>query len=305
MVDVLGALAPVFAVILLGWACKQRKLVADVFWPWAERLTFYVFFPALLVSNVATAELAGLDLAPMLAATVGGIAVVVALSFVLRRALALGGPAFTSLLQSSVRPNVYVALAAAAALFGDAGLTLVSLCIAVAVPLVNVISVIVLVRYASPGGASLGWRRTAAPVVRNPLIIACVIGIVLNLAGIRLPPLIGPTLEILGRASLPLALLAVGAGIDFTALRGAGPAVAVASVLKLVVLPTLTWGLAILFGAAPPTAAIAVLYAAVPVSATAYVMARQMDGDAPIMAGAITATTLAAMLTLPLALVLL
>lgn len=305
MVDILAALAPVFAVILLGFVMKRRRVVADAFWEPAERVTFYVFFPSLLITNIARAELGGLGVAPMLGASVAAIGIVVAACYPLRGRLKLNGPGFTSLIQSSVRPNVYVALAAAAALYGNPGVTLMSLCLAVVIPTVNVVSVIVLVRYASASGTTVDWRRAVVPVLTNPLILACLAGLALNATGVRLPPLVGPTLEILARASLPIGLLAVGAGIEPEAVRAAGATVATASALKLIALPLLTLAFCLAWAVGSPARDVAVLYAAVPVSASAYVMARQMGGDTAIMAGAVTATTILAVVTMPLVLFLL
>jgi hypothetical protein len=302
LIAVVAALAPVFAVILLGFVFKRQRLISDAFWQPAERVTFYVFFPSLLIISIARAEFDGPDVAPMLTAAMSAIIVVVLGCFVLRRVLRLGGPAFTSLIQSSVRPNVYVALAAASALHGTPGVALMSLCIAVIVPTVNLISVVALVRYASDASAPMQWRRTLVPIVTNPLILACGVGLALNASGLRLPPLIGPTLEILARASLPVGLLAVGAGLQFQARRTTGLAVAVAAALKLAVLPVLTLIFAHALGADALARNIAVLVASVPVSASAYVMAREMGGDPVLMAGAITATTLAALATMPLVL---
>lgn len=309
MNGILGALFPVFAVILIGYVLRRARFVAFEFWTAAERITFYVFFPALLVGNTAKADLAGLALGPMVAALLGAIACVLAVAFVLRRPLALDGPALTSLIQSAIRPNVYVAIAAAVALYGDAGLTAVSVCIAIVVPSVNIVSIFVLVRYAgvsaggNPAASSLSeWGRVGRGVVSNPLILACALGLTLNATGVGLPPLSGPLLEILGRASLPIGLLAVGAGLDVAALNRVGAGVAAASALKLAMLPLLTWAMARALGLDGATGGTVVLLASVPVSASAYVMARQMGGDAAIMAGAITATTLAAVVTMPLVL---
>lgn len=291
-----------FAVILLGFVFKRRQLITDAFWQPAERITFYLFFPSLLIISIARADLGGANVTPMLAGLVLAIAVVVAGCFALRRLLQLDGPAFTSLIQSSVRPNVYVALAAATALYGSAGVTLMSLCIAVVVPTVNLISVVALVRYASAGGAPVRWHRTIGPVLTNPLILACGIGLLLNAMDLGSPPLIGATLEILARASLPVGLLAVGAGLQFQAMRATGKTVAVASALKLLVLPVLTLIAVDVMGAEALARTIAVLVASVPVSASAYVMAREMGGDPVIMAGAITASTAIAAVSMPLVL---
>jgi predicted permease len=302
----IAALFPVFAVIVIGYGLSRRRFVDDGFWAAAERITFYVFFPALLVASTAKANLAGLDVGAVALALLGGIAIVVAMACALRRPLRLNGPAYSSLIQSAIRPNVYVAFSAAAALYGREGLAAMSLCIAIVVPAVNIISVYALVRHGAgaetgePGSG--GWGRVVAGVAANPLVLACAVGFALNWTGIGLPPLIGPLLEILGQASLAVGLLAVGAGLDLKALGNAGPGVAAASLLKLAVLPLVTWVLARLLGVDGVALAAVITTAAVPVSATAYVMARQMGGDARIMAGAITATTLAALITMPLAL---
>jgi predicted permease len=302
----IAALFPVFAVIVIGYGLSRGRFVDPAFWAAAERITFYVFFPALLVASTAKANLAGLDVGGIALVLLGGIAIVVAMAWVLRRRLGLSGPAYSSLVQSAIRPNVYVAFSAAAALFGRDGLAAISLCIAIVVPAVNVISVYALIRHgagavtAAPGSA--GWGRILAGVAANPLVLACAAGFALNLTGIGLPPLIGPLLEILGQASLAVGLLAVGAGLDPKALADAGPAVAAAALLKLAVLPLVTSVLALVMGVEGVALAAVITTSAVPVSATAYVMARQMGGDARIMASAITATTLAALITMPLAL---
>ncbi|MGF1641237.1 MAG: AEC family transporter [Rhodospirillales bacterium] len=304
MAHLFSALLPVFAVIVLGHVIKRTGAIPATFWQPAEQITFFVFFPALLVVNTARADLGGLQVLPMVAALFLAIGVVVAGSFALRPRLGLDGPSFTSLIQAGIRPNVYLAIAAATALFGAEGLTAISLCIAFSVPLVNVISVVAMIRYASPERTAIGWRSMSAQVVKNPLIIACTLGLLLNITGVGLPPLVGPLLDIVGRAALPIGLLAVGAGLDLRAIAPAGRTVATAATLKLLALPVLTWLFCLGLGVHETTTAVAVLYASMPNSATAYVMARQMGGNAEMLAGSITATTLAAAITVPLMLTL-
>jgi len=292
-------LAPVFLMIFAGFALRRFGIVPDTFWPSAEHLTFYVFFPALLLSNTAGADLAGVDVGGMGGAILGAILAVTVLCLLLRTPLRLDGATFTSLLQGAIRPNVYVVMATGFAFAGEPGLAAVSLCVALAVPVVNVISVIVLVRFGTAQGKGSGLRAVALSVVRNPLILACVAGLLLNVLGLGLPPVIGPMLELLGRASLPLGLLAVGAGLNFQAVRWAGRAVMVTAALKLVILPAMTFALCLALQVEGVPMFAAVMFSAVPISASAYVMARQMGGNAPVLAGAITATTIVAAVTMP------
>ncbi len=299
MTDIAAALAPIFALIMMGYLFRRAGVVPEPFWAPAERVTYYVFFPSLLVTSAATADLEGLEVAPMAAALACAILAAAAVLLAARRRLGADGAAFTSVLQGAIRPNVYVAFAAAAALFGEAGRSLTAVAIVVAVPLVNVVSVAALARYAAPAGTAGGLGTIVGSVIRNPLILACALGGALNAGGIALPPVIGPLLEILGRAALPLALLAVGAGLDFAAVRAHGARVAVASAVKLAVLPALAYLACLAFGVGGLAASVTVMFASVPVSASAYVLARQMGGHTSLLAGIITATTLAAAVTMP------
>ncbi|WP_142849770.1 AEC family transporter [Telmatospirillum sp. J64-1] len=301
MIEVLGALFPVFVLILAGWAIRRWQFVPDSFWPPAEKMTYYVFFPGLLTTNLANADMSGLPVLELAVILAGGT-VLAALSMIaLRRVIPVPGPSFTSMMQGTVRPNTYVGLAAAAGVYGPAGVTLTALGIAAVVPLVNLIAVLVHLRWV-PAQAS-GGRALVLSVIKNPLILSCLVGIALNVAGIRLPGPVNSLLSVLGSAALPLGLLAVGAGLDIRALRGSSAAILSTSAIKLLALP-LVVGLACWsIGVDAVSLGAAVLYAALPCSSSAYVLSRQMGGDAPLMAGIITATHLLAAFTLPLVLI--
>jgi len=294
------AIVPVFLLIFLGYGVRARRLLKDEFWEPAERLIYFVLFPALLVSTLGSADLAGLDIAPMAGALVLAIAVLVAVVLLLRPLLHLPDPSFTSLFQGVVRQNTYIGLAVALAVFGHQGLAAAAVAVAIIVPLVNLLSVTVLERYGASGSPS--WLGAVRQVARNPLIIACAIGIVLNLTGVGLPPVIGPFLKILGAAALPLGLMAVGAGLNLTAARAAGPPVALAVGLRLVALPAITALTCQALDVAPVSAFVAVLFNATPASPSSYILARLLGGDARLMAGIITVQTALSMLTLPLVL---
>jgi malonate transporter len=302
MLTTFGALAPVFLLIALGSVLHERGFPGDAFWPGAERLVYWVLFPALLLVTTASSDLAGFRVLPIVLALVAAILLTAGLSFVLRGRLGLDHAAFTSVFQGAIRNNTYVGLAGAGALYGEAGLAVMGVVVFVVVTLVNLLSVTVLI---SHRGGATRWPDVMGSIVRNPLILACVGGFVLNALGIGLFDLAGDVLDILGRAALTLGLLCVGAGLDLARLGRSRPAVAAASVLKLVVMPVATWAFCRLFGVEGVTAATALLFTAAPVSASSYVLARQLGGDAPLMAGLITVSTIVAALTMPLALALL
>ena len=302
MLATFGALAPVFILIGLGWLLRARGFPGATFWPAAERLVYFVLFPALLFLTTAAADLGDLDLLPIAAALIAAIAAMATLTVGLRPLLRIGDAGFTSVFQGAIRCNTYVALAAGSALFGPIGLTVMGVVVFVAVTAVNLLSVAALIHY---GRRSAGGRDVVASIARNPLILACLFGFGGNAAGIELPAVAYDTLDILARASLTLGLLCVGAGLELAHLGRARLAAVVTAALKLLVMPAATALACRMFGIDGLSAAAAVLFTACPISASSYVLARQLGGDATLLAGLITITTIAAVATMPLVLALL
>ena len=303
MGSIVTALAPIVALIALGHLIRARGWVDDAFWPGAERLTYYIFFPALLFSSLAKAHLGGLPVLAM-AAVQGGSLLTMAAGAVLasdrliRPWLGLDGPGFTSLFQCILRPNSYVALGVAAGVWGGEGIALIAVCLAVVVPLVNLLCVLVMLRWARQD--DFRWRAAIWPVVTNPLILSCLLGIAANLAGLWLSPPVASFLTILGGASLALGLLAVGAGLSLGSIRTARRPVLFSLMTKGLVLPLMVWQAGRLVGLDGVPLAVGVVYAALPPAPASYVLARQMGGDAPLVSVMLSMQTLAAAVLLPL-----
>jgi hypothetical protein len=295
----LNALLPVFALIAVGYGLRRAGFPGPGFWSRVEQLTYYVLLPALLVRNLSTARFGELDPMPIVAAMALALLAMSVLVLALRPWLAVDGPGFSSVYQGAIRPNIYVALSGAAGLFGDAGVVLAAVVVAVMVPLGNVLSVFVLARYAHP---SSGVSHALLAVLSNPMVLSCALGLLLNLTGAPLPAALQEILSALGSAALPLGLLAVGAGLQLAAVRHARGLVLSTTILKLLVFPAVTAGVCIALGLGPGAIAVSVLFAAVPGSGSAYVLAGQLGGDQRLLAAAITATVLGAMLTMPLVL---
>lgn len=299
MIAILSALLPTFALIVLGYVLRQRKFLPDTFWPGAEKLTYFVTFPALLFSNTSKADLGSLPLLGIATAMLGTIGICTLVIIASKPLLKQPPATFSSLVQGAIRPNTYIGLAVAAALLGTHGLTVTALCVALVVPTVNVISVLACAHWGD-NDRKPGLLSLLRDVLKNPLLMACVLGGLFNVAGIGLPPIVGPFLEVLGRAALPIGLLAVGAGLDLTAARRAGFPVGISSFGKLVMSPAIAAGLCIAVGLPSVELAAVVFYAALPCSASAYVLARLMGGDAQMMASVITVHTLLAIITMPI-----
>ena len=187
-------------------------------------------------------------------------------------------------------------------LFGHTGLALASVAMVAIIPLVNVLSVWVLAQYASPEKQSV--RAIVMTVVQNPLIWACAIGLAVNVTQLPLPKVWHDVAEALGRSSLGIGLLVTGAGLHLDGLLRPSLAASVTVFLKLILMPVFGIALALCFGISGSSLVIVAVCSAVPTSSSAYVMARQMGGDAPLLAQIITLQTILAAITMPIAIAL-
>lgn len=292
----LDAFVATFGMIALGALLRRRLLPEAALWAGMERLVFLVLLPALLVSSIGAVDLAALPLGGLAFTIWGSLLAGTLLSLLLARALGLAHPAATSVLQGGIRYNNLLAFAVAAAVHGPAGIAFGGIATGLIVPCVQVIITIV---FALGGERRPSPLRVARQIATNPLLLACAAGMVLALLG-GPPPGLNGLLRGLAQGSLAVGLLCVGAALTPGALADRPRIQVPTAVLKLLVMPLIASLLAWMAGLEPAVAAIAILFMAQPTATTAYVQARAMGGDAPLMAAMITTQHILAMVSLPL-----
>jgi predicted permease len=303
MQAVLAALFPVFLLIVAGLLLRRFLIAADEHWVGMERLLYYVMFPALLIETLARADLTKVPVLAVGGTLLAAVLIMAGLCFALRpwlvRYLGADGPAFTSLFQGATRWQTFVALPVAGNMFGDLGLALAAVALVAMTPVLNVLSVSVLVRYASP--TAPGWRNVLTGVVRNPLIWACAVGIALNPLSGFIPQPLFVFVDALGRSSLALGLLIVGAGLRLAELARPSALVFITCALKLLAMPAMALVIARGAGLADANLMVVMCCTAVPAASNSYLLARQMGGDAPLMAQILSFETVLAAVTMPIA----
>ena len=296
--EIARALAPEFALIAIGWALASLLGWREAFWSPIERLTYWVLFPALLFYGNARAPVDLASAGPLMA----GGALVLAIGCV----LALIGKwvtrpeprVFAGVFQCGFRFNAYMAFALANGLYGAQGLAGMALLLGCMVPLANAGSVWALTAGQSP-------QQIARELVTNPLIVSCLAGLAWGSLGLPLPEWTATTLSRFGNAALVLGLLAVGAALRFGAVSRGGAYLPYVLIVKLAILPLVAWVIARFLGLESASAGLLLIYAAVPLPASAYVLAVRLNGAPEVVALAITISVLASLVTLPIALALL
>lgn len=302
MSNALLSLIPVMFLIVMGFTLRHRQLLDSGFWLPCEKLNYFYLFPSLMFIQVGKAELGQFPIRPIALSVLGAVLIGAISLYVWRIWQKQSGPVFSSVIQGALRPNTYIGVAAAAATYGHIGLTVTAISIAVAIPLMNVASIIILMHYGQ--GTRPGWKQIAKALVKNPVIISVLAGLLFNVSGLPLPGALDSILKILGGASLPLGLLAVGAGLDIRAARTAHGPVMQSSFVKLLFVPVMTLIIGITLGISGPVLATIVLFNALPCTPSAYIMAKLLGGDHQLSAGIITIQTLLAALTIPFILLL-
>jgi predicted permease len=254
-----------------------------------------VLLPCLIASALSAVRFDTLPVFGMLAALWAALSAGTVLAVLLSRALGHGHAAMTSVLQGGIRFNNLMGFAIGGAIWGAEGIAYAAVATGIIVPFVQAVAT---VAFVLGRGGAVRVPALLRQVLMNPLILGCIAGFAISLAG-GLPPGLQPAVRNLGNASIALGLLCVGAALTLQGLGDRPATQAATAALKLLVMPLMTWALCTVLDLGPLATAIAVLFMALPTAATSYVMARAMGGDAKLMAAITTSEHLLSVLTLP------
>lgn len=295
MFQLLGIFFPSIALIVLGFYLKRTKVLELNFWDGAEKLNYYILFPSLLFLSLAKANT---QISQM--STVLGIIFV--LMFLLTTTVYLVAwirhtpvARIGVYVQSLLRFNTYIGLSIATTLNNPEVKSLLINILAIAIPVVNVISILSL----TPR-QQLNLKNIFISLIKNPLISSCLLGMTVNYLDIPIWSGFESVLNIFSSSSLMLGLLCVGAAIQIREIRQHLVRALNMSVLRLVVLPTLVFAITYAMGLGHAETMALLIFFAIPTASSAYVLTKILRGDHSLMAGVIGLQTALSAITLPL-----
>ncbi len=290
---VLQHLFPVFSLIVLGIVLKHYGLTNDTFLDTADRLIYYIFFPALLFWKIGGARL---DLTPQLIALYLAVASAIAVVYLasLLYILLLKVPDFQAgaFSQSCYRFNTYIGVAVILNVYGTQGVARFGVLIGVMIPLINLLAVTTLIWFSRQPHDSR--RRTVIAIkalISNPLIVACLCGLIYANVMESFPPLIDNTLRLGASVSLPLALISIGGSLTFRTLKSHLSLATVGVVFKLLLLPTAGYMFMRIFHVDETMLPIGAIFFALPTSTAIYVLSAQLSSDTQYASAAIVLST--------------
>jgi malonate transporter and related proteins len=295
--QVLLIVAPVFALIAIGYAASLSGLLSEAAHKGISEFAFSIAMPALLFRTIAVAEVPAVDPLHLWGAYFGAVAITWVLATLLATKVLRRPPAdAASIAVGSVYGNiVMIGIPLSLAAFGEAAAAPMALILSVNTPLLWIVGTLHMEWVERDESASL--PRPVASILlelaRNPLMIAIVAGSLWRLPGFGLHPAIDKVLVLLAQSGVPCALVALGASLVDFRIKGQAPTLATMCLLKLVAMPAIAWALAFWVFRLPPVAAgVVVLFAAMPTGANAYIFATRYQRVVNSTSGAVALGTL-------------
>jgi len=302
---ILNSIAPIFLLILLGKALQKTAFLPDAFFKSLNRFVFWFSLPALLISSISRAALDFSTISRIVIIFSIGTLASLAIGWGISKILKLPAPGTGAFIQGAFRSNgafvgLPVIIYTLSGLDANAEM-LGTVVLAPVVVILNILSVTVLLHYGK-GKHSAGDSITSflLQMVKNPLIMSCVLGIALNLVQVEIPLFLNRSLEALGRAALPLILMSIGASLKVERLEGAASPSLIAALIKVVVAPAIGFLIAGFFDLSMTEKMIAIFYLGCPTAGMSYIMADVMGADSTLAARIIALSTLLSAITLPI-----
>ncbi|MEI8387174.1 MAG: AEC family transporter [Verrucomicrobiota bacterium] len=297
---ILQVLAPSMMLIALGAGLAWIRFLGKPFIGELNKLAFWIALPSLVFRAAAHAGKPSLWTLALIGAVTVPTVLAALLAWLVARAARVPASARSTFIASSFFGNLaYIGIPILAhslgrIALGDAPeLLATSVIIMTAMIVVNNALAVAVFK-----GGKFDPLSLARNVFVNPLVISGCLGILYGMSGLAVPPAPDQVLQSLGATAVPLALLCIGGSLEMTSLRGHISWIAGVSVLKVVAFPVLGWMTARAFGLTPADTRVVLIFCACPTAVVAYTMASQMDGDEPLAAGAIAASTVASFASL-------
>ena len=289
---ILLGLLPSFLMVGLGGIVRNRLSVNA--WQGLDKLNFEILFPALLFVAAASRPIEVANLLRMAPAVWGILLTGLLLGYLVRRI----GPAsfldFAGAWQTAWRFNSAIGLVAVGAL-SRANEAQMAVAIGLAVPVANIFAVSALSR-----GSALGLVASAKRVALNPFLLASIGGVLVGLTGLKIPsPILAP-LQMLAAAAIPIALISVGATMNWSALARLDKFNGAICAIKLVALPAITLAACLVFQIPAVIGSVLVVFAALPTASAAHVLAAGFGANREIVATLVAQSTLLGAVSLPI-----
>lgn len=287
---------PLFLMIAAGCFARRIHLISPAAAKEANGLCFKLFMSVLMFYNIYTSDLRSAFDVPLVLFCEGGILLEFLLGLVIICRIEPSPPARGVMLQSFFRINaILLGVPIATTLFGEGNIGSITIILGIVVPTINILSVVALELFR---GGRPNPRQIARGVITNPLVLGAVAGYLAALLQLRLPTALESAVTSIARGATPMALVLMGALLNFDRIRASARNLAICVLQRLVIAPAIFLSLAVALGYRQQALCTVLIAFAAPVAINSYTMAAQMEGDADLAGGIVLLTSLFSCLTL-------
>ncbi len=291
MEHIFSSLIPIFALIIFGYLFKKISFPSHDFWPMADKLTYYILMPSLLILTLSQAKFENNSFELILSSTLAIFLTLLTL-VIFNKFNQTNSSSFTSVVQGGIRFNTYVFLALSGSIFGSEGLVIAAIIISFAIPILNIFCISIFAIYSD--NQKINILFILKSIFKNPLIIASIIGVLINILGFQMPLSLENFLKILSAAALPLGLLSIGYALVLKDIKSAKKDMLVSIIAKFIVLPAFIFFISKYLELDALAISVLVLFAIMPTAPSSFILARELKGDLQLITSIITVQTILA-----------
>ena len=276
-----NVIAPVFLLMVLGYLLVNYTSLADhKLTKQANAIVFKVFLPCMLFYNIYQSDI-GAQIHSRIKLCIwaaGGLLILFLLLCLIVPRIVKQENQQGVVIQGIFRSNyVIFGVAVVQNMYGPKSTTTAAILSAILVPMYNFLAVVALSIFGEK--RETDWKKIIRDIVKNPLIISSVIGIIFSLTGIKLPTAVDTTVQDLAKLATPIAFMILGGDLDFSKVKGNLKTASVVLTIKLVILPLIMIPMIVMMGYRDADLLSGLLAYQTPVAVSSYIMAQQAGAD--------------------------
>ncbi len=292
-----NAVMPLLLLLGVGWAAVRSGVTDRAFMNRLNTLNFKLFFPFLMFKNVYGAEPENLPTMALMITGAVSLLVLVALLMIVVPRIVKENPRRGTIIQAIFRSNFIIyGIPLTTFVFGDGKASVCGIMVMIMVSMFNILSVVVLEYYRDGGKVRPGPLLLG--IVKNPLLQGCVAGLLCYLLGIKLPVFLKEPVFALGSMASTLALVVLGANLQFAELKKNGRTITTVLLVRLLLLPLVMVPLGWLIGLRGVELFLILMIYGTPVATASYPMAQNMGGDGQLAGQLVFVSTVASLGTI-------
>ena len=292
---ILSSIFPVFALIILGSILKRTEFINDNFLSISDKLIYYIFFPTMLfwkIGGTSNGSEFNLNIVFAAFSTILFIFTISTFYIIFLKVKDFDAGSFS---QSCFRFNTYIGFAVIINALGEEGIRFFGIIISFSIPIINILSISLLSWFDRSSDSSNSFKKRitgmAASILKNPLIIACVSGLIFSSFSLTFPQYLDNLFKLVSTASLPLALISIGGSFTLVKLKDYLNLSIISSMFKLIFFPLSGLIFLNLFGVTGIAFKASLIFFALPTATSIYVLSSQMNSNTDLASSAIVLST--------------